>query len=86
MTGELPQEHFEARRSLAGRVSLQQIRELQRKVGSDARVEVDTNAYYGVPRHLIGSPVTVQVYGSRVEIFYACERVAEPSGSPSTPG
>lgn len=80
-TGEVPAERFarseqDALQAVAGRAPFQQLRELQRKVGSDACVEVDTNAY-SVPWHLIGSAVTVSVHGGRVEVFHAGERIAE---------
>jgi len=80
-TGEVPAVRFEGQERaallpLGGRAPFQQLRELQRKVGSDACVEVDTNAY-SVPWHLIGSEVTVQVHGGRVEVLHAGERIAE---------
>ena len=61
---------------VAGRAPFLQLRELQRKVQSDACVNVDTNAY-SVPWHLIGSQVTVVVHGGRVTVHQAGEVVAE---------
>jgi transposase len=80
-TGEVPAERFArdeavALRPLAGRPPFQQRRELQRRVGSDLCVEVDTNAY-SVPWRLIGADVTVQVHGGRVEVWHAGDCVAE---------
>jgi transposase len=80
-TGEVPAVRFErderaALRPLAGRPPFQQRRELQRRVGNDLCVEVDTNAY-SAPWRLIGAEVTVQVHGGRVELWHAGACVAE---------
>ena len=80
-TGEVPALRFarderDALRPLAGRPPFQQRRELQRRVGNDLCVEVDTNAY-SAPWRLIGAEVTVQVHGGRVELWHAGACVAE---------
>jgi len=80
-TGERPMERFRrqeaaALQSLEGRPPFLQLRELSRRVQSDACVSVDTNAY-SVPWPLIGSDVTVVVHGGRVVIHHAGDTVGE---------
>jgi transposase len=79
-TGERPLDRFlrdeaAALRSLDDRPSFVAIRELSRRVQSDACVEVDTNAY-SVPWRLIGETVRVEVTGDHVRVFYATAEVA----------
>jgi transposase len=79
-TGEAPIARFEreeaaALRPLNGRPPFQTLRELTRKVGNDACVDVDTN-HYSVPWRLIGAAVTVQVGGGQVRIRHAGVEVA----------
>ena len=79
-TGEAPIARFEreeaaALRPLNGRPPFQALRELTRKVGNDACVNVDTN-HYSVPWRLIGAAVTVQVGGGRIHIHHAGVEVA----------
>lgn len=79
-TGEKPIDRFEreeakALKSLAGRPPFQQVRELSRRVNSEACVEVDTNGY-SVPWRLIGTQVTVQVADSQVTVIAGQDEVA----------
>ncbi|MBE0597474.1 MAG: IS21 family transposase [Desulfuromonadales bacterium] len=79
-TGERPIDRFErdeirALRPINGRPPFQQIRELRRRVGSDACVEVDTNAY-SVPWRLIGRHVTVQVTDDELIVLDVGQEVA----------
>lgn len=79
-TGERPIDRFErdekvALRPLEGRPPFQQQRELERRVGNDACVEVDTNAY-SVPWRLIGRRVTVQIANQELLVFDADLEVA----------
>jgi transposase len=79
-TGERPIDRFErdeirALRPLDGRPPFQQIRELRRMVGSDACVEVDTNAY-SVPWRLIGQQVAVHVTETDVIVLHGEQEVA----------
>lgn len=79
-TGERPIDRFlrdeaTALRPLDGRPSFVAVRELSRRVQSDACVEVDTNAY-SVPWRLIGETVRVEVTGEHVRVFYATNEVA----------
>ena len=79
-TGERPIDRFlrdeaAALRSINGRPSFVAVRELSRRVQSDACVEVDTNAY-SVPWRLIGEAVRVEVTGDHVRVFYAANEVA----------
>ena len=62
-------------RPLNGRPPFQQMREVVRRVHSDACVEVATNRY-SVPWRLIGREVTVQVAEQEVRIFDGAEEVA----------
>lgn len=79
-TGEPPIERFEreersALRPLPAKAPFLQVRELTRKVHSDACVELDTNRY-SVPWKLIGESVTVSVADEQVRIHYAGHEVA----------
>jgi transposase len=78
--GEQPTERFAraeaaALRPLNGRVPFQVIREVVRRVHSDACVEVATNRY-SVPWRLIGREVTVLVADEQVRVFYGTDEVA----------
>jgi transposase len=78
--GEQPTERFAraeaaALRPLNGRVPFQAIREVVRRVHSDACVEIATNRY-SVPWRLIGREVTVLVAEGQVRVFYGTEEVA----------
>jgi len=57
-----------------------QVRELSRRVHSDACVEVDTNRY-SVPWRLIGESVTVVIAERQVKVLYAGEEVASHAQS-----
>jgi transposase len=79
-TGEVPLQRFEAHeraalKSLLGRAPFLQLRELTRRVHSDACVEVDTNRY-SVPWRLIGEHVTVVVSDAVVQVLHAGDEVA----------
>jgi transposase len=79
-TGERPIDRFEreeaaALRRLDGRPPFGHMRELCRRVQSDASIEVDTNAY-SVPWRLIGETVQIVVAGGRVSIRHHGEEVA----------
>jgi transposase len=79
-TGEPPIERFareerSALRPLAAKAPFLQVRELTRRVHSDACVELDTNRY-SVPWRLIGESVTVSVADGEVRIHYAGQEVA----------
>lgn len=79
-TGERPIERFareeaEALKPLEGRPPFQQVRELSRRVNSEACVEVDTNCY-SVPWRLIGTQVTVQVADLQVTVIAGQDEVA----------
>jgi transposase len=79
-TGERPIDRFQrheaaALRPINGRPSFVAVRELSRRVQSDACVEVDTNAY-SVPWRLIGEMVRVEVTADHVRVFYAGNEVA----------
>lgn len=79
-TGEPPLVRFEreeraALRPLPAKGPFLQVRELSRKVHSDACVELDTNRY-SVPWKLIGESVTVSVADQQVRIHYAGLEVA----------
>lgn len=64
-----------ALRPLEGRSPFLQVRELGRKVHSDACIELDTNRY-SVPWRLIGESVTVVVADQQVRVLYAGQEVA----------
>ena len=79
-TGEVPLQRFErdeaaALRPLEAKAAFLQVRELSRRVHSDACVEIDTNRY-SVPWRLIGESVTVVVADGLVRVLYAGEEVA----------
>jgi transposase len=79
-TGERPIDRFEreetkALKPLDGRPPFQQVRELFRRVNSEACVEVDTNCY-SVPWRLIGTSVTVQVADTQVVVIAGQDEVA----------
>ncbi len=79
-TGEAPIVRFEreerqALRPLNGRPPFRQLRELTRRVQTDACVDVDTN-HYSVPWRLIGTEVSVVVSGDQVRIQHAGIEVA----------
>jgi transposase len=79
-TGEPPIARFEreeraALRPLPAKAPFLQVRELTRRVHSDACVELDTNRY-SVPWRLIGESVTVSVADCQVRIHYAGQEVA----------
>lgn len=79
-TGEPPLQRFErhectALRPLQARAPFLQLRELTRRVHSDACVEVDTNRY-SVPWRLIGEYVTVVVSDGAVRVLHAGAAVA----------
>lgn len=79
-TGERPIDRFEreeilALRPINGRPPFLAVRELTRRVQSDACVEVDTNAY-SVPWRLIGETVRVEVTAEQVRVFHAASEVA----------
>lgn len=79
-TGEAPIARFERDerqrlQPLAAKAPFVQVRELSRRVHSDACVEVDT-CRYSVPWHLIGETVTVLVADGEVRIEAAGEPVA----------
>ena len=79
-TGEPPIERFAreeaaALRRLDGRPPFGQVRELIRRVQTDATVELDTNCY-SVPWRLIGETVEVVVAGGRIGIRHHGEEVA----------
>lgn len=87
-TGERPIERFErdersALRPLEGRPPFRQQRELERRVGNDACVVVDTNAY-SVPWRLIGRQVTVQIANQELVVFEAGREVARHPVSAGT--
>lgn len=79
-TAEPPIERFErderrALAPLAAKAPFLQVRELSRRVHTDACVEVDTNRY-SVPWKLIGESVTVVVAEQQVRVLYAGREVA----------
>ncbi len=79
-TGERPIERFireeaAALQSINGRPSFVAVRELTRRVQSDACVEVDTNAY-SVPWRLIGETVRIEVTAEQVRILLGADEVA----------
>ena len=79
-TGEAPIDRFErderaALRPLPGKAPFLQVRELTRRVHTDACVELDTNRY-SVPWRLIGESVTLTVADDQVRIHYAGQEVA----------
>jgi transposase len=79
-TGEPPLLRFEraeaaALKPLPAKAPFLQVRELTRRVHTDACVELDTNRY-SVPWKLIGEAVTVVVADRQVRVLYAGREVA----------
>jgi transposase len=79
-TGKAPIERFEREerctlKPLLAKAPFLQVRELTRKVHTDACVELDTNRY-SVPWRLIGENVTVSVADGHVRVHYAGQEVA----------
>jgi len=79
-TGERPIDRFEATEAAAlaplnAKPPFVQLRELTRRVHSDACVEVDTHRY-SVPWRLIGETVRVQIAERQVRIYHGGEEVA----------
>jgi transposase len=79
-TGEPPIDRFERdERSvlvpLAAKAPFLQVRELSRRVHTDACIELDTNRY-SVPWKLIGETITVVVAERQVRVQYAGQEVA----------
>ena len=85
-TGEPPLQRFEraeaaALKPLAAKAPFLQVRELTRRVHTDACIELDTNRY-SVPWRLIGETVTVIVSERQVRALYAGQEVACHAQSP----
>lgn len=85
-TGEPPLVRFErteaaALKPLAARAPFLQVRELTRRVHTDACIELDTNRY-SVPWKLIGEVVTVVISERQVRVLYAGEEAACHAQSP----
>lgn len=85
-TGEPPLVRFEraeaaALKPLAAKAPFLQVRELTRRVHTDACIELDTNRY-SVPWKLIGEVVTVVVSERQVRVLYAGQEVACHAQSP----
>lgn len=79
-TGERPAARFRAAEAAAlapleGRAPFRQVREVVRRVHSDACVELDTNRY-SVPWALIGAEVTVRVEADTVHVTHGGAQVA----------
>jgi len=79
-TAEPPIARFErderrALSPLAAKAPFLQVRELSRRVHTDACIELDTNRY-SVPWKLIGETVTVVVADRQVRVLYAGQEVA----------
>lgn len=79
-TGEAPLQRFErteaaAFKPLGAKAPFLQMRELRRRVHTDACIELDTNRY-SVPWKLIGEMVTVVVSEREVRVLYAGQEVA----------
>jgi transposase len=79
-TGEPPMQRFErderhTLKPLQAKAPFLQVRELTRRVHSDACIELDTNRY-SVPWKLIGESLTVVVAERQVRVLYAGEEVA----------
>ena len=78
-TGDRPIDRFVAEaaalRPVAGRSPFQRLREFNRRVQSDACIEVDTNAY-SVPWRLIGETVRVMVDAESVQVCHGIETIA----------
>jgi hypothetical protein len=84
-TGEPPVVRFEreaaALKPLPAKAPFLQVRELNRRVHTDACIELDTNRY-SVPWKLIGESVTVIVAERQVRVLYAGQAVACHAQSP----
>lgn len=84
-TGEPPLLRFEreaaALKPLPAKAPFLQVRELTRRVHTDACIELDTNRY-SVPWKLIGESVTVVVAERQVRVLYAGHEVACHAQSP----
>lgn len=84
-TGEAPRVRFEreaaALKPLPAKAPFLQVRELTRRVHTDACIELDTNRY-SVPWRLIGEAVTVVVADRQVRVLYAGQEVACHAQSP----
>lgn len=85
-TGEPPIERFErderqALRPMPSKAPFLQVRELVRRVHTDAYIELDTNRY-SVPWKLIGEQVSVVVADREVQVLYAGQEVARHAQSP----
>ena len=84
-TGEAPLQRFEreaaALKPLPAKAPFLQVRELTRRVHTDACIELDTNRY-SVPWRLIGETVTVVVAERQVRVLYAGQEVACHAQSP----
>lgn len=84
-TGQTPLARFEreatALKPLPARAPFLQVRELTRRVHTDACIELDTNRY-SVPWRLIGEAVTVVVAERQVRVLYAGQEVACHAQSP----
>ena len=84
-TGEPPILRFEreatALRPLPAKAPFLQVRELTRRVHTDACIELDTNRY-SVPWRLIGEVVTVVVAERQVRVLYAGQEMACHAQSP----
>ena len=79
-TGEWPIDRFAAAEAaallpLAGKAPFLQVRELSRRVRSDACVEVDTHRY-SVRWRLIGESVRVQIAAGQVRVYHGAHEVA----------
>lgn len=84
-TGEPPILRFEreaaALKPLPAKAPFLQVRELSRRVHTDACIELDTNRY-SVPWRLIGETVTVVVAERQIRVLYAGQEVACHAQSP----
>jgi len=84
-TGEPPLARFEreaaALKPLPAKAPFLRVRELARRVHSDACIELDTNRY-SVPWRLIGESVSVLVAERQVRVLYAGQEVACHAQSP----
>jgi len=85
-TGEPPLARFErdeaaALKPLPAKAPFLQVRELARRVHTDACIELDTNRY-SVPWRLIGESVSVLVAERQVRVLYAGQEVACHAQSP----
>lgn len=70
-----------ALRPLPAKAPFLQVRELTRRVHTDACIELDTNRY-SVPWKLIGESVTAVVAERQVRVLYASQEVACQAQSP----